>query len=142
MDRELDDIIEYYKGRGAPSDQCELTELLKEVQSENGGALSLSDISYIGEKLNKKPSSLMALIKRISAIKVDGRHILEVCSGPNCSKKADFYKMLDSLDQNKITVKYTLCMRMCKDGPNIKFDGKVYNHVDASLIKKLTENLL
>ena len=139
MDRNLDEAISYYRSMGAPSDQTALIGLLKEIQRERG-SISYADLSVIIRSYGIKEGLLLALIRRIPSLRLAGKHTLELCAGPNCSKKA---KLADFVEKNwgknpeKFTVKYVPCMRMCGKGPNIRWDGQVYNGADEELLKKL-----
>lgn len=139
MDWNLEEAIGYYRSLGAPSDQNALIGLLKEIQREQG-SISYADLSAITRSYGIKEGLLLALIRRIPSLRLAGKHTLELCAGPNCSKKA---KLADFVEKNwgknpeKFTVKYVPCMRMCGKGPNIRWDGQVYNSADEELLKKL-----
>ena len=139
MDWNLEEAISYYRSMGAPSDQTALIGLLKEIQRERG-SISYADLSAITRSYGIKEGLLLALIRRIPSLRLAGKHTLELCAGPNCSKKA---KLADFVEKNwganpeHFTIKYVPCMRMCGKGPNIRWDGQVYNGADEELLKKL-----
>ena len=139
MDWNLEEAISYYRSMGAPSDQTALIGLLKEIQRERG-SISYADLSAITRSYGIKEGLLLVLIRRIPSLRLAGKHTLELCAGPNCSKRA---KLADFVEKNwgknpeKFTVKYVPCMRMCGKGPNIRWDGQVYNGADEELLKKL-----
>lgn len=139
MDRNLEEAISYYRSIGAPSDQTALIGLLKEIQRERG-SISYADLSAITRSYGIKEGLLLALIRRIPSLRLAGKHTLELCAGPNCSKRA---KLADFVEENwgknpeHFTIKYVPCMRMCGKGPNIRWDGQVYNGADEELLKKL-----
>lgn len=141
MDWNLDEAISYYRSMGAPSDQTALIGLLKEIQRERG-SISYADLSAITRSYGIKEGLLLALIRRIPSLRLAGKHTLELCAGPNCSKKA---KLADFVEKNwganpeHFTIKYVPCMRMCGKGPNIRWDGQVYNGADEELLKKLLQ---
>ena len=141
MDRNLEEAISYYRSIGAPSDQTALIGLLKEIQRERG-SISYADLSAITRSYGIKEGLLLALIRRIPSLRLAGKHTLELCAGPNCSKKA---KLADFVEKNwganpeHFTIKYVPCMRMCGKGPNIRWDGQVYNGADEELLKKLLQ---
>ena len=141
MDRNLEEAISYYRSMGAPSDQTALIGLLKEIQREQG-SISYADLSAITRSYGIKEGLLLAMIRRIPSLRLAGKHTLELCAGPNCSKRA---KLADFVEKNwgknpeKFTVKYVPCMRMCGKGPNIRWDGQVYNGADEELLKKLLQ---
>ena len=139
MDWNLDEAISYYRSMGAPSDQTALIGLLKEIQRERG-SISYADLSAITRSYGIKEGLLLALIRRIPSLRLAGKHTLELCAGTNCSKRA---KLADFVEKNwgknpeHFTIKYVPCMRMCGKGPNIRWDGQVYNGADEELLKKL-----
>ena len=141
MDWNLEEAISYYRSMGAPSDQTALIGLLKEIQRERG-SISYADLSAIIRSYGIKEGLLLALIRRIPSLRLAGKHTLELCSGPNCSKRA---KLADFVEKNwgenpeHFTIKYVPCMRMCGKGPNIRWDGQVYNGADEELLKKLLQ---
>lgn len=140
----LEEAIAYYKKQGAPADQSALISLLREVQQENGGSIPLGTLPQISEGLGSKESYLMAVIKRIPSLRLSDTHELVLCAGPNCSKRgslAAFVEKTYGRDPKKFTVKYGPCMRMCGKGPNIKWDGKIYNGADEALIRSLIDSI-
>ena len=77
-----------------------------------------------------------------SGLRLGQTHVLEICGGPNCSKRAKLAAFVESTYGTKpqqFTLRYTGCMRMCGKGPNLKWDGKVYNGADEALIRRLVE---
>lgn len=141
---DLEEAIAYYKKQGAPADQSALVSFLREVQQENGGSIPLSVLPQIAEGLDSKESYLLAVIRRIPSLRLSDTHELVICAGPNCSKRgalAAFVEKTYGRNPKKFTVKYGQCMRMCGKGPNIKWDGKVYNGVDEVLIRSLIDSI-
>ena len=141
---ELNEAIAYYKKQGAPADQSALVSLLREVQQENSGSIPLSALPQIAEGLDSKESYLTAVIRRIPSLRFSDTHELVLCAGPNCSKKAALAAFVEKTygrNPQKFTVKYGPCMRMCGKGPNIKWDGKIYNGADESLIRSLIDSI-
>lgn len=140
----LEEAVDYYHKQGAPADQNALVALLREVQQENGGGIPLSALPYITERLKCKESYLIAVIKRIPSLRLSDTHELVLCAGPNCSKRAALAAFVEKTygrNLKKFTVKYGPCMRMCGKGPNIKWDGKVYNGADEALIRSLIDSI-
>lgn len=136
------EATEYYKRQGAPGDQTALVSLLREVQQEHGGAIPLAVLSQISELLGTKESYLQAVVKRIPSLRLADRHVLELCAGPNCSKRADLAAFVEKTygeKPAKFTLQYVPCMRMCGKGPNIKWDGKLYHQADTQLLQRLIE---
>jgi len=141
MEWNLDEAVAYYKKTGAPGDQNALIALLGEVQAEFGGIPSRL-LPEMAEKLGTKQGVLLALVKRIPRLRLADVHILEVCAGPNCPKRADLAGIAEALCKGRnIQLKFVPCMRMCGKGPNIRFDGVVYNGADEELLKQLMQKV-
>ena len=140
MDWTLEEALEYYRRMGAPGDQTALTNLLREIQKNNGGGIPKGLLPTVAEHYGIKESLLLALIRRIPSLRLSDVHCLELCSGPNCPKKAILSHFLDRAG-GKLEVKLVPCMRMCGKGPNIRFDGKLYHGADAALVEKLLDEI-
>lgn len=138
----LEEAIAYYRTQGAPGDQSALTGLLREVQRENGGGIPRSMLSAVAEAYAVKESLLLALVKRIPSLRLADTNCLELCAGPNCSKRgclAAFVGKTYGGSPKTFTLKYVPCMRMCGKGPNIRWNGKVYHQADEQLLRRLIE---
>lgn len=143
MSWNMNEAIQYYRNQGAPGDQTALTNLLREVQSEFG-AVPQWALPEIAAAYNIKETYLQAIIKRIPSLRLENTHLLELCGGPNCSKRAKLAAFVENTygaNPKRFTLRYTGCMRMCGKGPNLKWDGKVYNGADEALIKKLVDGI-
>ena len=134
----LEEAIRYYQGQGAPGDQNALVNLLKEVQSESGGSVPASALDVIAHKYAVKRSFLEAVIRRIPSLRLGETHCLEICGGPNCSRRGSLAAFAQSLASADVTVKMVPCMRMCGKGPNIRWDGEMYHQADEALLMRLT----
>lgn len=140
MSWSLEEAIGYYRKQGAPGEQNALITLLREIQQENGGSIPRDVIPEIMQAYGVKETFLLAVIRRIPSLRLADRHCLEICAGPNCSKRAALGEFSEKYCRNSpenITVKYVPCMRMCGKGPNIKWDGKIYHQAEESLLRKL-----
>lgn len=137
MDWNLQEAVAYYQKMGAPGDQTALISLLGEVQEAFGGIPGYL-LPEIAESLGTKQGVLQALIKRIPRLRLADVHVLEVCAGPNCPKRADLASVAEKLCKGKaVQLKFVPCMRQCGKGPNIRLDGTLYNGADEALLKKL-----
>lgn len=153
QDWNLQEIIEYYKTQGAAKEQPVLIELLREVQEQCGGIISLAALSEIAAGLDMKASFLSALIKRYPSIRTEeAPHLLEVCGGERCQRNAcgelhrfigEKYKVKngDVSSLGGFTYKITGCMKNCTKGPSLKWDGKLYSNADKELIQSLIEGM-
>ena len=137
---DLEEALAYYKKLGAPADQNALIGLLGEVQDAFGGIPSHL-LPEIAEKLGTKQGVLLALIRRIPRLRLADVHTLEICAGPNCPKRRNLAEIAEKLCKGKaVQLKFAPCMRQCGKGPNIRFDGTLYNGADEALLKKLMED--
>ena len=143
MEWNLEEAIVYYGKQGAPRDQSALTALLREVQRENGGTLPRGLVTHIARSYGISESIPMALIRRIPGLNLKGIHVLEICAGPNCPRKRDLLTPAEKLAgeyPGVFILKTVNCMRQCGKGPNIRWDGQLYNGADAQLLRQLVEN--
>ena len=142
MDMDLQEAVTYYRRQGAPTDQSALTALLLEVQQDCGGSIPQWVIPQLAQLLETKESFLLAVIRRIPSLRLSGKHLLELCGGPNCSKRAALASFVTRTYGEKtknFEVKFVPCMRLCGKGPNIKWDGILYHGADEALIRRLVE---
>ena len=140
MNWNLSEAITYYKSQGAPGDQNALVNLLREVQQESSGRIPRNVLPEIADGLNTKGSLLLALIRRYPSLLLSDTHILELCAGPNCPRRADlagFVEKTWGAKPAKFTVKQVPCMRLCGKGPNIRWDGRLHSGADVALLRKL-----
>ena len=140
MSWDLKEAIAYYRSQGAPGDQNALKNLLSEVQEESGGAIPGYLLSKIAEELGTKESFLAAVIRRYPSLRLANVHVLEICAGPNCSRRGQLAALAEQY-RGRVEVKFVPCMRQCGKGPNLRFDGKLYNGADARLLTGLMEAL-
>ena len=138
----LEEAVAYYKQQGAPGDQSALVSLLREVQGENGGGIPKGLLPRMSQLLAVKETYLLAVVKRIPSLRIADTHVLELCGGPNCSKRARLAEFVEKTYGSKpkdFEVRYVPCMRLCGKGPNIRWDGVVYHGADEALIRRLLE---
>lgn len=139
----LQEALTYYRGQGAPSDQTALTSLLRELQEENGGKIPAQTLPQIAQSYEIKESYLLAVITRIPSLTLaEEKPMLELCIGPNCPKRADLSAFVEKTYGRKpkdFILRYVPCMRQCGKGPNLRWNGQVYNGADEALIRRLVE---
>lgn len=134
----MEELLAYYKNRGAPSDQTALVALLREIQQENGGGIPQHLLWVLAEKLGVKESFLLAVIRRIPSLRLGDASVLELCAGPNCGKHTGLAEIAETLcKQAGVTLKFGPCMRLCGKGPNLKFNGQLYHRADEALLRRL-----
>lgn len=137
MDWDLEEAIGYYQKQGAPGDQSALLSLLREIQQENGG-IPRHALKRMAQVYNVKEGLFLALIRRIPSLRLSDTHLLEVCAGPNCSRRGNLAAEAEALAKwPGITVKMVPCMRQCGKGPNIRWDGQLYSRADEALLRRL-----
>lgn len=139
MKWELQEALEYYRRQGALGDQSALIGLLREVQQEHGGSIPRWAVAAIAQSYGVKESLPLAMIRRIPSLRLSDSHVLELCAGPNCPKRANLGAAAEKLCKGNVTIRYVPCMRMCGKGPNLRWDGTLYHGADEALLKKLLE---
>ena len=149
MDQELlQEMIAYYGDQGAPQDQQMIIALLREAQEAEGGVLSPNTLSVAAEVYGIKVSMLQAIIRRIPGLKsASAPHTLEVCG--TCRAGAKLRAFIEKTYGVKsgsvgsineaagFSYRVTPCMKNCKNGPSIRWDGKLIGCADEALIRQL-----
>lgn len=151
MKKEMKKIIEHYKEEGAAKDQALLVEMLKETQKLYGGLLKESTLKKICEKLDIKKSYLKAAMKEIPDLRLEKeKHKLKICGGKKCMssgneelkkyiKKTYDVKEGEVSEKGSFSYKVCGCMKKCKDGPCVEWDGKVHTGMTPKKLDKLIE---
>ena len=137
----LEEALKYYQNMGAPRDQGAIISLLKEIQTEMG-CVPQWVITRAAEYYGIAPSLILALIRRVPRVRLENSHLLEICGGPNCPRKKDLMTLVEKRygkNPREFTLRQVGCMRQCGKGPNIRWDGKMYNGADEDLIRSLVE---
>ena len=133
----MQELLDYYRRQGAPGDQNALVNLLKELQQTHGGVPKWA-VAEIAEAYKVKESFILAVVKRIPSLRLQDTHLLQLCAGPNCGKHTALAAEAEKLCKLKgVELKYMGCQRMCSQGPNIKFDGKLYHKATVELLQEL-----
>lgn len=141
------EILEYYRSQGAPQDQQMLIALLRDMQEIEGGVLSLNMIETIAQAYGLKSAMLKALIRRVPSLRCeDVPHRLEVCGTCRTGAKLrDFiertYGVKSGSRNETLGFSYRVmpCMKNCKNGPSVRWDGVLYGHADEAMIRSLIE---
>ena len=139
MSWSLEEAIEYYRRMGAPADQNTLIQLLREIQAEMGTGIPEYMLKIVASNYGIKDSLLLALVRRIPSLRLENRHLLELCAGPNCGKHRELAEYAERLkgEGHKFDLKFVPCMRMCGKGPNLRWDGKLYHGANKEMIGQL-----
>ena len=143
----METLVAYYKAQGAPGDQQMLIALLREVQQQTGGVLTAETVSYLADALSVKESLLSAIIRRIPSLRMaDVPHRLELCQ--TCPKGRELRAWVESTYQVQsgkhsreggFSYHVTPCMKNCRSGPSLKWDGTLYSHATRELVLQLIQ---
>ena len=140
MNFDLKEVIDYYRRQGAPGDQNALRNLLTEIQEAHSGAIPSGILLPTAEGLGVRESFLLAIIRRIPSLRLKDVHILEVCAGPNCSRRGKLAELAEKY-RGRVEIRLVPCMRQCGKGPNLRFDGKLFNGADETLLAELIDGI-
>ena len=140
MTFDLKEAIDYYRRQGAPGDQNALRNLLAEIQDAHGGTIPKGILPQTAEGLGVRESFLLAIIRRVPSLRLADVHVLEICAGPNCSRKGMLAELSEQY-RGRVEVRLVPCMRQCGKGPNLRFDGKLYNGADGQLLARLMDGI-
>ena len=144
-ENEIREMIAYYREQGAPQDQQMLIALLREMQEAEGGVLAQGTLNTIAQAYAIKQGILTAIIRRIPGLRLDTvPHRLEVCgtcrAGANlraCIERTYGVKSGAANEAAGFSYHVTPCMKNCRNGPSIKWDGMLHSHADMELVRKL-----
>lgn len=142
----LEEALDYYAAAGAPSQQNALVELLREIQAEEG-IISDGAVAAVCERYGIKETFLSAIVARYPSLKTEKvRHRLVVCGGKSCGGKGSA-RVLEVLERNwgivpgktvnGVSCRTVTCLKHCGKGPNVQWDGTVYEGVDEKLLTQL-----
>lgn len=141
-------LLAFYQGRGAASDQNELIQLLRETQQLYGGVIPKHALEEIARALGFRASFLPAVLKRYPSIKTEAvRHSLTVCQGPSCGRRRellDFLSRAYGVEPGGVAAAgFRLqsggCMKNCGRGPCVRWDGTVYTGMTPESLRALIE---
>lgn len=144
---EMRGMIEYYRTQGAPQDQQMLIALLREAQEDDGGVLLQGTIDAIAEAYKLKGTMLQAIVRLVPDLRMESAaHRLEVCG--TCRAGAKLREDIERTysvksggcsEKGGFVYRVTPCMKNCKNGPSIRWDGKLHSHADMVLIRALID---
>ena len=139
------EIIEHYRQQGAPGDQQMVIAMLREMQEEEGGVLSRQSLAQIAKAYAMKESLLSALIRRVPGLRSEeAAHRLEICG--TCRAGAALRAYVEETyrvrsggvsEAGGFAYRVTPCMKNCKNGPSIRWDGQLHSRADEKLIREL-----
>ena len=144
---EIREMIEYYRGQGAPQDQQMLIALLREAQEDDGGLLSQDTMNAIAQAYGLKNTMLQAIVRLVPDLRMESAaHRLEVCG--TCRAGAALRAAIERTYGVKsgacceaagFSYHVTPCMKNCKNGPSVKWDGMLYSRADMDLVRALID---
>ena len=142
---ELHELISHYRELVAPEEQQILIMLLKEVQQLFGGVLPSFALHEVAEAYHLKSSLLQALTRRIPSLRTENApHRLEICK--TCRQSASLAEEIEHEYEVRsggisksggFSYHVTGCMKNCKNGPSIRWDGTLVSHADMERIRGL-----
>ena len=143
------EMLDYYKGQNAAKDQSVLLEFLREAQQMCGGTLTNEVMDKICDELDVKPSFLALVMKYAPDLKTEkAAHRLTVCGGKKCTSDGND-KLRSYIEKNYgaksgsvcekggFTYKVGGCMKNCKNGPCVQWDGEIHTGMTAEKLDKL-----
>ena len=142
---DLHDAIEYYRSQGAPHDQQMLIALLREAQQESGGVLDNAVLASIAQALPCRESMLTALVRRVPSLRMaDAPNRLEVCG--TCPLGHALRRAIEEkwhvqnggrCPEGGFTYHVTGCMKNCRKGPSVKWNGQLHPQATMKTIERL-----
>ena len=138
-------LISYYLSQGAPKDQQMLIALLREVQTLDGNILRPETLEKIARGCDVNVRLLNALVARIPSLHpAHAPHRLQLCR--TCQKSRALAAFVereyvvkngDVSQQGCFSFELVNCMKNCKAGPSLRWDGVLYPQADEALVKRL-----
>ena len=143
---EIMELIAYYRDQGAPQDQQMLIALLREAQQAQGGLLSMDTLERIAGAYDIRTAVLHALIRRVPGLRLEtAPHRLEICgtcrAGAALRDYVERTYHVKSGASSSAGFSYHVmpCMKNCKNGPSIRWDGTLYSRADEAVIRRLVK---
>lgn len=148
--KNTDPLAHYLVGLGGRTpDQTELVTIFRQIQTDCGGTIPDTIPTQLAKRLNMKESYLRAILKRYPSLRLaDTPNRLEVCGGPNCSKKGN-QALLAHLFQRwgavpggaskegKFSLSICPCQKRCGEGPCVRFNGTLYPRCTPEALDRL-----
>ena len=152
MEKELQEILDYYKGQSNSKEQDTLVAMLREIQ-ELMGCIPVDVQKRIATEFDVKQSILATIIKLYPSLKsVNYKHRIIACSGARCGAKDGGAILMairkelgiekDGLSKDGnfyLTVQN--CLKQCKTAPNFYIDGVLYHNVKESEVSKILKEV-
>ena len=140
-------LVDYYRSQGAPEDQQMLIACLREIQELDGNVLRPETVRRTAHALGTNVRLLDALISRVPSLHpAHAPHTMQLCR--TCREAhalAAFVEKEYGVQNGGVSLKGGFsfervnCMKNCKAGPSLKWDGQLYPRADEALIRHLVE---
>lgn len=144
---DLHDWMEYYRAQGAPGNQQMLIMLLREIQQAEGGVLSQASLNAVMDGYALQKPVMQALLRRIPALRCESvPHKLEICS--TCRAGVQLREFIEDeyglksgscCEEAGFSYRAVGCMKNCKNGPSVRWDGVLYPAADIRLLRRLIQ---
>ena len=149
MEMNVQEIAAHYMDMGAPGDQQMVIALLKDVQAQTGGTLPGDVIAKLAAVLQVKEALLRALIRRVPSLRLqEAAHLVEVCATCRAGTAIrafieDTYHIQSGgiCPQKGFAYRVVPCMKNCKNGPSVRFDGTLYPAATVDQVRALIEGI-
>lgn len=140
-------LMDYYRSQGASGDQQLLIALLREVQELDGNVLKPETVERVARALGVNVRLLNVLIARIPSLyPAHAPHTLQLCRTCREARSlAAFVEKEYGVQSGGVSPKggfsfeLVNCMKNCKAGPSLRWDGQLYPRADEKLIRRLAE---
>ena len=116
------------------------------AQEADGGVLLEETLGCVAQECGVKAAVLDALIRRVPDLRSQSaQHTLEVCGTcPAGVKLRAFIEKTYGVKGGTVSAagfvyRVTPCMKNCKNGPSIRWDGKLHSHAYMALIRALID---
>ena len=146
------EIIEYYAGQKNPSEQENLTAMLREIQ-ETEGCISREVQEMAAQKMGIKPGVISCIIRLYPSLKeAPYAHEILICTGDRCGSK-NSKRLLETVkkelrpDKNGLSADKRIllvtrnCLKQYRTSPNLMIDGKLYPAMTEEKLKSLIREL-
>ena len=141
----FESLLDYYRSQGAPGDQQMLIALLRDLQEQDGNVLRPELVERAARALDVNTSLLNALIRRIPSLHpASAPHTLQLCR--TCREARSLAAFVEReygvqsggvCQRGGFSFELVNCMKNCKAGPSLRWDGQLYPHADEKLIRRL-----
>lgn len=138
--KQVSELLEYYKNQENPSSQDNLVALLREVQ-ELLNCIPEEIQQEISDSLQVKTAVITRLIKLYPSLtSAKSLHHIHLCLGPRCSAQQSqelLNAVKKAIQQKPFHVQTQNCMKHCSTAPNMSIDEDFYPGVKLEDLEKI-----